>query len=75
METEEVGSNNTRRQIRDFERIDKHHVGGNVEAGRPREYPEAVDAYYRIIRKVQARRWSNTNCLVVRGDGDFCDEW
>ena len=61
METSPLGSNNTLRAIRDFERSAQRHGGENVQAERLLEYPLAMGRYPRILRRVRARSGKKRN--------------
>ena len=51
-----VGSNNTKKAIRNFERGAKMHGEKDLEIERLREYPDAQVAYRGILRRLKARR-------------------
>ena len=55
-ETAVLGSNATRKAIRDFERTARRHGNDDAEVERLREYPDALAAYKRTLRKIRARR-------------------
>ena len=50
-----VGSTNTKKAIRSYERSAKRHGNEMVEVERLQEYPNAVQDYSRILRKLKAR--------------------
>ena len=51
--TARIGSNNTKRAIRDFERSARRYGSVNEEAGRLREYPTAAINYVRIMTRLR----------------------
>ena len=54
METHLLGSSETQRAIRNFERIAARHGNDQEQVQRLMEYPNALERYQRIVREVQA---------------------